>query len=119
MPPSPEFGYQPLLPSGTDGTPYRRLTTDGVATVGAGGRTFLEVSPDALALLTETAMHDIAHYLRPAHLAQLRRILDDPEASPNDRFVFFDLRGYQREVEQRLGPSGVQALEERTLRDVG
>jgi fumarate hydratase class I len=91
MPPAPEFGYTPLLPSGPDETPYRLLTTDGVATVEAGGRTFLEVAPDALALLTDTAMHDIAHYLRPAHLAQLRRILDDPEASPNDRFVALDL----------------------------
>jgi fumarate hydratase class I len=91
MPPSPEFGYSPLLPTAGDDTPYRLLTTDGVSTVEAGGRTFLEVSPDALALLTGTAMHDIAHYLRPAHLAQLRRILDDPEASPNDRFVALDL----------------------------
>jgi fumarate hydratase class I len=91
MPPSPEFRYSPLLPSGEDGTPYRLLTTEGVSTFEAGGRTFLEVSPDALAMLTDTAMHDIAHYLRPAHLAQLRRILDDPEASPNDRFVALDL----------------------------
>jgi fumarate hydratase class I len=91
MPPAPEFGYTPLLPSGPDGTPYRLLTTEGVSTFEAGGRTFLEVAPDALALLTDTAMHDIAHYLRPAHLAQLRRILDDPAASPNDRFVALDL----------------------------
>jgi fumarate hydratase class I len=87
----PEFGYSPLLPHGPDETQYRLLTTDGVRAVEAGGRTFLEVEPDALALLTDTAMHDIAHYLRPAHLAQLRRILDDPEASPNDRFVALDL----------------------------
>ena len=58
---------------------------------GPGGRQFLEVDPEALRLLTETAMHDIAHYLRPAHLAQLRRIIDDPEASNNDRFVALDL----------------------------
>jgi len=62
-----------------------------VRTVQAAGRTFLEVSPEALRLLTSTAMHDIAHYLRPAHLAQLRRILDDPQASPNDRYVALDL----------------------------
>jgi len=91
MPPSPDFGYSPLLPHGPDETRYRLLTTDGVRAVEAAGRTFLEVEPDALALLTDTAMHDIAHYLRPAHLAQLRRILDDPEASPNDRFVALDL----------------------------
>jgi fumarate hydratase class I len=87
----PEFRYSDLLPLGPDETEYRLLTTDGVRTVDAGGRTFLEVEPEALRLLTETAMHDIAHYLRPAHLAQLRRIVDDPEASPNDRFVALDL----------------------------
>ncbi len=87
----PEFDYSEMLLTGPDRTPYRLLTTDGVRTVQAAGRTFLEVSPDALRLLTDTAMHDIAHYLRPAHLAQLRRILDDPEASPNDRFVALDL----------------------------
>ncbi|HEX2857357.1 MAG TPA: fumarate hydratase, partial [Propionibacteriaceae bacterium] len=75
-----------------DHTEYRLLTTDGVSTVeGPGGRTFLQVEPEALRALTETAMHDIAHYLRPAHLAQLRRIIDDPEASGNDRFVALDL----------------------------
>ena len=87
----PEFRYSDLLPLGPDETEDRLLTTDGVRTVDAGGRTFLEVEPEALRLLTETAMHDIAHYLRPAHLAQLRRIVDDPEASPNDRFVALDL----------------------------
>jgi len=88
---SPTFGYQDMLPLGPDETPYRLLTTAGIRTVEAGGRTFLEVAPEALTLLTDTAMHDIAHYLRPAHLAQLRRILDDPEASANDRFVALDL----------------------------
>jgi fumarate hydratase class I len=94
MPASPEFQYADLLPSTSetaDVTPYRLLTTEGVRTIEAGGRTFLEVAPEALALLAETAMHDIAHYLRPAHLSQLARILDDPEASPNDRFVALDL----------------------------
>jgi len=83
--------YTDLLPTGADDTPYRLLTTEGVGTVEAGGRTFLTVAPSALRLLADTAMHDIAHYLRPAHLAQVRRILDDPEASPNDRFVALDL----------------------------
>jgi fumarate hydratase class I len=87
-----EFRYTDLLPIGEDTTPYRLLTTDGVRTVdGPGGRQFLEVDPEALRLLTDTAMHDIAHYLRPAHLAQLRTILDDPEASNNDKFVALDL----------------------------
>jgi fumarate hydratase class I len=87
----PDFEYADLLPTGPDETPYRLLTTEGVSTVEAGGRTFLQVEPEALRLLTETAMHDIAHYLRPGHLRQLRNILDDPEASPNDRFVALDL----------------------------
>jgi fumarate hydratase class I len=87
----PEFTYSDLLPLGPDETPYRLLTTEGVGTVEAGGRTFLTVEPEALHLLTTTAMHDIAHYLRPGHLRQLRNILDDPEASPNDRFVALDL----------------------------
>ncbi|GAA1887426.1 fumarate hydratase [Lapillicoccus jejuensis] len=87
-----EFAYEDLLPIGPDETSYRLLTTEGVRTVeGPGGRTFLEVDPEALRLLTAEAMHDIAHFLRPAHLAQLRRIVDDPEASDNDRFVALDL----------------------------
>nr|WP_281167858.1 fumarate hydratase [Longispora albida] len=87
----PEFDYSPLLPLGKDDTSYRLLTTEGVTVTEAAGRRFLEVAPEALTLLTETAMHDIAHYLRPAHLAQLRSIIDDPSASPNDRFVALDL----------------------------
>ena len=89
--PAPSFHYVDLLPRGADPTPHRLLTADGVRTVEAAGRTFLEVSPEALRLLTETAMHDIAHFLRSAHLVQLRRILDDPEASGNDRDVALDL----------------------------
>ncbi|MFI9270584.1 fumarate hydratase [Kitasatospora sp. NPDC052896] len=88
---TPDFAYSDLLPLGADPTPYRKLTSEGVSTFEAGGRRFLQVEPEALRLLTAEAMHDIAHYLRPAHLAQLRRILDDPEASPNDRFVALDL----------------------------
>jgi fumarate hydratase class I len=88
----PDFAYEDLLPIGADETPYRLLTTEGVRTVeGPGGRTFLEVDPEVLRLLTETAMHDIAHYLRPGHLQQLRNILDDDEASNNDKFVALDL----------------------------
>ena len=87
-----EFRYEDMLPIGEDTTPYRLLTTEGVETVaGPDGRTFLKVAPEALELLAETAMHDIAHYLRPAHLQQLRNILDDAEASPNDKFVALDL----------------------------
>jgi fumarate hydratase class I len=87
----PEFGYSDLLPLGDDDTPYRLLSTEGVRTRQAFGTTFTEVEPQALTLLTSTAMHDIAHLLRPGHLSQLRSILDDPEASPNDRYVARDL----------------------------
>jgi fumarate hydratase class I len=87
----PEFRYSDLLPTGQDDTPYRLVTTEGVSTFEANGRTFLQVEPEAIRLLTAEAMHDIAHYLRPAHLAQLRRIIDDPESSGNDRFVALDL----------------------------
>ncbi len=87
----PEFRYSDLLPTGADETPYRLITTEGVSTFTADGRTFLRVAPEAIQQLTAEAMHDIAHYLRPAHLAQLRRIIDDPESSGNDRFVALDL----------------------------
>jgi fumarate hydratase class I len=87
----PEFAFTELLPQGPDETDYRLLTSDGITEFGAGDRTFLQVEPEVLRLLTETAIHDISHLLRPAHLAQLRRILDDPESSPNDRFVALDL----------------------------
>ena len=73
------------------GTPWRLLTTDGVRVVEGAGRRFLEVDPQVLTTLTREAFRDINHLLRPGHLAQLRRILDDPEASPNDRFVALDL----------------------------
>ncbi|MET8039667.1 fumarate hydratase [Micromonospora sp. NPDC005215] len=86
------FSYAPLLPTGPDQTDFRLVTDEGVDVVhGPGGRRFLTVEPAALTALTAEAMHDIAHFLRPAHLAQLRAIIDDPAASPNDRFVALDL----------------------------
>ena len=89
---SVEFSYTPLLPRGADTTEYRLISDDGIDVVaGPGGRNFLTVTADALTTLTAEAMHDIAHFLRPAHLAQLRSIIDDPQASPNDRFVALDL----------------------------
>jgi len=87
----PEFAYSDLLPIGADETEYRLVTDQGVSTVEAAGRSFLQVEPEALRLLTAEAMHDIAHYLRTAHLTQLASIMNDPEASPNDRFVALDL----------------------------
>src|SRR5689334_5651661 len=86
------FSYSPLLPTGDDRTDYRLITDEGVDVVnGPGGRRFLTVESSVIAQLTAEAMHDIAHYLRPAHLSQLRSIIDDPKASPNDRFVALDL----------------------------
>ena len=87
----PEFSYTDMLPTGADETEYRLLTTDGIGVETALGREFLQVEPEVLSQLTATAMHDIAHLLRPAHLRQLRSILDDPEASGNDKFVASDL----------------------------
>ena len=86
-----EFQFSELLPTGPDTAQYRLVTDDGVRVLRAAGRSFLEVEPDALTRLAYEAMHDVAHYLRPAHLQQLRSILDDPQASPNDRFVALDL----------------------------
>jgi fumarate hydratase, class I len=87
----PEFAFTELLPLGPDTTPYRLVTTDGVTTVDTPLGPFLKVDPAAITLLTREAMRDIAHFLRPGHLQQLRNILDDPEASDNDRFVALDL----------------------------
>jgi fumarate hydratase class I len=88
----PTFAFQDILEAGHHhDTPYRKLTGDFVSSFEAGGRSFLEVAPEALTLLTKTAMRDIAHLLRPGHLAQLRAILDDKEASPNDHFVALEL----------------------------
>jgi fumarate hydratase class I len=92
LPAMPTFAFQDILePGHHDATPYRKLTGDLVQPLTAGGRRFLEVAPEALTLLTRTAMRDIAHLLRPGHLAQLRAILDDKDASPNDHFVALEL----------------------------
>ncbi len=87
----PEFSYTDMLPTGPDDTEYRLLTTDGIGVRAALGRKFLQIEPEVLTQLTAAAMRDIAHLLRPAHLRQLRAILDDTEASPNDKFVAGDL----------------------------
>ena len=88
---SPTFSYSDLLPLGEDTTTYRSLGSDGVSVVKLGDKEFLQVDAQAISKLTETAIHDINHYLRPDHLKQLASILDDPEASANDRFVALDL----------------------------
>jgi fumarate hydratase class I len=88
---APQFSYSDLLPIGEDKTKYRNLGKAGVSVIKLGDREFLQVAPEALTLLTATAIHDISHYLRAEHLQQLANILKDPEASPNDRFVALDL----------------------------
>ena len=88
---SPTFSYSDLLPIGADTTKYRKIGNEGVSTIKLGDKEFLQIEPIALEKLTETALHDISHYLRPAHLQQLANIICDPEASPNDRFVAIDL----------------------------
>ena len=88
---SPQFSYADLLPIGEDKTKYRNIGKVGVSVIKLGDREFLQVEPEALTLLSETAIHDISHYLRAEHLQQLANILKDPEASPNDRFVALDL----------------------------
>jgi len=88
---APEFNYSDLLPIGPDQSEYRFLGKEGVEVVEAAGRIFITVSPEAITKLTEEAIHDINHYLRPAHLQQLRNIIDDKDASANDRFVALDL----------------------------
>jgi fumarate hydratase class I len=86
-----EFEYTPLLPLGDDTTQYRLISTEGVSVIQVGDREFLQVTPDAIEKLSYEAIKDSQHLLRSSHLAQLRKIIDDPEASPNDRFVALDL----------------------------
>ncbi len=85
------FTYQPLFELGPDETPYRKLPIDGVSTVTLDGQEYLRVEPAVLRELSSQAFDDIAHLLRPGHLAQLRKVVDDPESSANDRFVAMEL----------------------------
>jgi fumarate hydratase class I len=87
----PDFVFSEIFPLGPDTTEYRLLSKDGVSEVETPLGTFLKVTPEAITLLTQTAMRDIAHLLRTDHLQQLSNILSDPEASANDRFVALDL----------------------------
>jgi fumarate hydratase class I len=86
----PAYRHAPLFPAGTDTTPYRKLSADGVRVEKVMGQDVVVVARDALRALAEAAFADINHLLRPGHLKQLRAILDDPQASDNDRFVAFD-----------------------------
>ncbi|NPD65622.1 fumarate hydratase [Lichenicola cladoniae] len=91
QPPVNEFAYTPMFPLGEDDTPWRKLAIEGVSTAVCDGRTVLRIRPEALSDLAAEAFRDVSHLLRPGHLAQLSRILTDPEASANDRFVALDL----------------------------
>jgi len=86
-----ESAFHKIFSFGPDETEYRQLTTDHISTHNVAGRTILEIEPEGLSLLASTAMRDIAHLLRPAHLKQVASILDDGEASANDRFVAMEL----------------------------
>ncbi len=86
-----DFVYHELLPVGEDDTPFRQLTTDFVSTGTFEGREILKVDTAGLTMLADQAIRDSAHLLRPGHLVQLRKILDDPEASDNDRFVAMEM----------------------------
>src|SRR5467141_1585249 len=88
--PVPPYKHTPLFPLGADTTPYKKITTEGVRVEKVLGRDMLVVSREALRALSEAAFADINHYLRPGHLKQLRSILEDPQASDNDKFVAFD-----------------------------
>ena len=86
-----DYVHHELLPLGEDSTPYRLLTSDHVSSGSFEGRDILKVDTDGLILLADQAIRDSSHLLRPEHLAQLRKILDDPEASDNDRFVAMEM----------------------------
>jgi fumarate hydratase, class I len=86
-----EGAFHELFPLGADAAPYRKLTGDHVSLAAFAGERVVRVAPEALTLLARQAFGDCQHLLRPGHLQQLRAILDDPEASANDRFVAFDL----------------------------
>ena len=87
---TPPYKHTPLFPLGKDSTRYRKLTSEGVRVESVGGRDLVVVEREALRALAEAAFGDINHLLRPGHLKQLRKILDDPQASDNDRFVAYD-----------------------------
>lgn len=86
-----EFTYTDMLPTGEHNPEFRLVTTEGISTTTVDGRTFLTIEPEVFRKVAYEAIHDISHMLRTSHLQQLRRIIDDPEASPNDRFVALDL----------------------------
>src|SRR4051794_8900521 len=91
LPRPSSFLYSPMFPLGPDRTPWKQLPISGVRVATCDGQSVLRIAPEALSELAVRAFHDVSHLLRPGHLTQLRSILDDPEASGNDRFVALDL----------------------------
>ena len=89
-PPIPPYKHTPLFPLGKDKTQYRKLEVPGIRVEAAFGKEFVVVPANAMKVLAEEAFNDINHYLRPGHLKSLRAILDDKEASDNDKFVAYD-----------------------------
>src|SRR5438552_834521 len=88
--PLPPYKHTPLFPLGKDTTTYRKISSDGVRVETILGKVVLVVSHEAMRSLSEAAFTDINHLLRPQHLASLKSIVEDPEASDNDKFVAFD-----------------------------
>src|ERR1700734_1911462 len=88
--PLPPYKHTPLFPLGKDQAPYRKISAEGLRVEKVLGEDVLVVPREALRALAEAAFTDINHLLRPAHLASLKSIVEDPEASDNDKFVAFD-----------------------------
>ncbi len=86
-----DFVFHELFPLAHDDTPYRKVTGEGVGTATFNGKNVVTVEPEAITKLTFEAIKDTSHLLRPGHLQQIRNIIDDPEASANDKFVAYDL----------------------------
>src|SRR5210317_2077197 len=86
-----EFKYYEPFPITKDDTPYRKITSDYVSTIEVDGRKIVKVDPKGLELLAKEALADVSFYLRPSHLKKLQNILEDPEATDNDRFVAYNL----------------------------
>ena len=90
-PPIPPYKHTPLFPLGKDETPYRKIASEGVRVEKVFGKDVVVVPREAMRALAEAAFADINHLLRPAHLKQLRAILDDKDSTSNDKFVAYDL----------------------------
>ena len=109
------FKYQEMFPLGPDTTEYYHLTSDYVKVENWGGHEFLVVDPEALTVLTRQATHDNAFMLRREHNEMVAKILNDPEASQNDKFVALTiLPGYRHShLSCRKGSVRVHRLQRR------